>query len=106
MQQGLVEPLEVERECQCLAHTYVGEFLAAEVEGECTEARGGAGLKHVERDRAIAGGGKVVLGSPARRVSLIAEVVVATLKGLECDGGVAEVIEPDRVEVVLPAVHA
>ena len=103
-EQVRVDPLEIEQHGQRLAHAPVGEDVAARVEEEAEEAVRAAGHEGRPDHLAIVDGGKVVGRFPPDGVAFDIDVEHALLEGLETRGGVAEILDRDRL-VIGEAAH-
>ena len=105
VEEGGVDPLEVEHGLDRLPHALVLPGLAAQVEEDAAGEGDGAGGDLGRDDVAALLRREVVAGQPAVGVGLAAEGVLAGLEGLEGAGLVGVVVDADLVEVVGADVH-
>src|SRR4029450_10490451 len=99
----LVGPLEIERVDQRLAHAPVFKFLAPRIDKPSLGTRRRIVGQHVALDASVLEGRKVIARRPETRREFLAEEIIPACKALEPDFPVTVILEPQHIEIILPA---
>src|SRR5262249_52468100 len=96
-----VDAFEIEREIEGTAQARIGELRASGVEHERLHQADVSDRKFFQNDALLQDRREAVSGRPVSSAVLGSPVEGVGLEGLEFHGGVAKIVEPQFIEIVL-----